>query len=489
MNSAAGPDALAAIAGRLPTLEGERVIATYGALFRSIATMGCAVWVFLMGSALPMVGDTRLGIIGFVCGILAASIICLLSAALPSFRYGIDSIDASKSFLGVRGSMLTLIGLLLSALGWAAVILSMIARGIASLLAQWSQTNAAADERVIIVLGFSIIGLTWMLLRSGFRFVQRMNDFVGPALMGLAVLSLFLLARRYGIHHLWVTSVPAAAALTTDRRMSMAYAFEFGLTMQLVAWPYIGGLYRLVARRKDAVGPLLAGTLFSGGFCSIVAALAAVSAGSADPIVWIVNLAGRETGTALVCLILVLNVPVLCMLLYFAGVAVQQARSLARIHWPSLVALILLPLIVATLNTGWVLAHIITLSTYGGLMFLGISVIAIVDYYVLRGQSIELEQVFACGERGRYWFWGGVNWIAVVVLVSGVAAYLSLYDPITLSARAEFRYFGAAVPVLVLSAVAYYALMRLIVVPGGRGGYRKEGGTVSVPTEPVDVSL
>lgn len=488
MSAVAGPDASAAISGRLPTLEGERVIASSGALFRSIATMGCAVWVFLMGSVLPMVGDTRLGIIGFICGTLAASIICLVSAALPSFRYGIDSIDASKSFLGVRGSILPLIGLLLSALGWAAVILAMIARGIALLMAQWSETHAAADERVIVLLSLAIIGLTWVLLRSGFRFVQRMNDLVGPSLMGLAVLSFFLLVHRYGIHHLWITNVPAADALTTDRRTGMAYAFEFGLTMQLVAWPYIGGLYRLLSRRKDAVGPLLAGTILSGGFCSIVAALAAVSAGSADPVVWIVNLAGREAGTAIVCLILVLNVPVLCMLMYFAGVSVQQARALARVRWSSLVALILLPLTWAAMNTGWVLAHIIALSTYGGLMFLGISVIAIVDYYALRHQSIALEQVFVCGKRGHYWFWGGVNWVAVAVLTGGVVAYLSVYDPITLSARASFRYFGAGVPVLVLSAAAYYVLMRFIVVRGGRGGYRIESATDSAQGA-IEVSL
>src|SRR5262249_1149917 len=102
---------------------------------------------------------------------------------------------------------------------------------------------------------------------------------------------------------------------------------------------------------------------------------------------------------------------------------------------------------------------------------------------------IALEQVFACGKRGHYWFWGGVNWVAVAVLTGGVAAYLSLYDPITLSARAAFRYCGAGVPVLVLSAAAYDVLMRFMVVPGDRGGYGMERGAGSAEGKVIEVSL
>lgn len=473
----------------MPALEGERVYASYGSLFRTIITIGCAVWVFLMGSALPMVGDTRLGIIGFVCGILTASVVCLLSGAVVSFRYGVDCVDGSKPFLGVRGAMLPLAGLLLTAIGWAAVVMSMVARGVASLIAQWSVATAVTDKHLIVGLAFLILILCWALLRGGLRFVQRTSDFVGPGLLAFAIVSLALLVRKYGIHQLWTTNVPAASALTTDRRMSMAYAFEFGLTYSLVSWPYNGGLYRLVKNRGDAVGPFMTGTVVGGGFCSIIAALAAVNVGNADPLVWIVKLAGREVGTVLVCMILLLNIPAMCMLVYFAGVSVQQVRALARVRWSLLVTLLLVPLTLAAFNTGWVLTHIITLSTYGGLMFLGISVIAIVDYYFLRNQSIELEQVFVADKRGHYWFWGGVNWVAIAVVACGVVAYLNIYDPIDLHAARGFRYFGAALPMMVCTAVVYYTVMRLFVVRGMRGGYRTEVSTLPNHEDPVEVRL
>lgn len=489
MSVDSGPDASSAVSGRLPALEGDRVFSSYGSFFRTFTTLGSAVWVFLMGSALPMVGDTRLAIIGFLSGLLASSIICLLGAALPSFRYGIDCIDSSKWFLGVRGALLPLIGLLLSALGWAAVVMAMVARGVASLLAQWSDVDAAVDEQLVVVLAIAMLGLCWLLLRSGFRFVQRVNDFVGPALLAFAAISLALLVWKYGVHHLWNTNVAAVDALTTDRRLSLVYAFEFGLTFQLVAWPYNGGLYRLLKHRRNAVGPFMTSVVVSAGFCSVVAALAAVSTGTADPLVWIVELAGRGAGSVLVCLILLLNTAVLCMLLYFAAISVQQVRSLARIRWSSLVGVMLLPLAAAAFSTNWVLTHIVTLATYGGLMFLGISIIAVVDYYVLRRQSIALEQVFVAGARGQYWFWGGVNWVAIAVVVCGVFAYLQMYDPVTLSAGPGFGYFGAALPILCSSAVLYYVLMRLFVVPGQTGGYDIGARALAEQETPVDVRL
>jgi hypothetical protein len=66
---------------------------------------------------------------------------------------------------------------------------------------------------------------------------------------------------------------------------------------------------------------------------------------------------------------------------------------------------------------------------------------------------------------------------------------MNMYDPITLRARAEFRYFGAAVPLLFCSAVLYYVLMRLFVVPGTRGGYRIDANAVPGQADPVEVSL
>ena len=40
------------------------------------------------------------------------------------------------------------------------------ARGVASLVAQWSDVNHVADERLIVLLAFLSLLLCWILLRS-----------------------------------------------------------------------------------------------------------------------------------------------------------------------------------------------------------------------------------------------------------------------------------------------------------------------------------
>jgi nucleobase:cation symporter-1, NCS1 family len=479
-------DAAVAAAGRLPTREAERVYSTYGSFLRTFTAFGSAVWVFMVGSALPAVGDTRLAVIGYACGLIFGIIPVLLSGALPSFRYGVDAIDFSKSFLGVRGAYLPLAGLLVTALGWASVVCAMVARGMGLLIALQGHEAAVADERLIIGLCFITIGLCWLLLRRGLSFIQRLNDFVGPGLIVLAIVSLILLCERFGVRHLWMTNVAPQDALTGDRRKGFAYAIELGIATSLAWWPFVGGLYRILKHRRDSIGPCVIGaSVIGGAFCSGVAALASVNLGSADPLVWLLKLAGPTAGSLIVALILLMNIPTICMLVYFAAVSIQQIRSLARIRWSWLVALMLLPMVLVAFNTLWAVSHIITIATYGGLQFLGITAIGLVDYYVLRKQSMAVEQLFARGEGGQYWFWGGFNWIALMVIALGTLAYLDLYDPITLNAPTAFRYFGAGLPIMVASGLLYFILMRWCGVPTGRGGY----GIAAQVAEPQSIDV
>src|SRR5690242_1974191 len=92
-----------AASGRLPTLERERQFASYGSLLYTLMTLTASIWIFLVGSVLPTVGDTRLAIIGFACGVILGIIPVLLGSALPSFVCGVDTVDASKAALGTRG--------------------------------------------------------------------------------------------------------------------------------------------------------------------------------------------------------------------------------------------------------------------------------------------------------------------------------------------------------------------------------------------------
>lgn len=237
-------------------------------------------------------------------------------------------------------------------------------------------------------------------------------------------------------------------------------------------WPFIGGLHRLLKYRRLAAGPaVLGGTLLGGAFCSGIAALAAVSMGSADPVVWILALAGRSIGSLIVGATLLLNIPTICLLVYFAALSIQQIRSLARLPLANLTGALFVPVIVMSCMTSWTSTHVTAIAAYCGVVFVSITGIAIADYHCLRRQRIALDQIFNASPQGDYWYWRGVNVVGVGTVLLSTAAYLLIYDPVTLATASVFRYFGATIPVMVGSAALYLVLTALIVIPLRRGGY------------------
>ena len=452
------PDASA----RLPTPGADRLFSSYSGFAYTLMTIAAAIWIVLIGGVLPSVGDTRLGIIGYACGAVIGVVLVVLSVAIPAYRHGIDAVDVAKAALGIRGSLLVLIGLMVSALGWAGVALAMMARGGASLVAGASAPGAVADERLVLALALGLVLLVVWLLRGGLDAIRRLNQIAGPGFLLLAMLSMGLLAHRYGLQQIWLTDVPAAQALTADRLKSLAYAIDFGVTISLTWWPYMGELYRHVEFRRHTVGPIMVGGTVAGNvFSAMVAALAAVNFGSPDPAVWLVALGGPIAGSLLVALVLLLSLPAVCLLVFLVATSLRQLGALARVGSQRLAVLAVAPLVLVAFNTEWTLVHVVTVGTLGSLVFFPICGIVAADYWILRRGAIDLPQLFVAGRGSRYWYRGGVNWIAMGVIVLMLATYLQIYDPVTLQAGELFRYLGAAFPVTVASGVLYVLLMTL----------------------------
>jgi len=456
--------------GPTPACDERRPYKTFGSFFLTITTLGASAWVFLIGSVLPSIGDIRLVIIGFICGLLIGASVCVLGVALPAFRYGFDSVGISKAFLGVRGALLPLGGVLLTALAWAAVVNSMIARGFVFLVFGHYATVGASDKS--ICFGLYVVGLIlcWLLLRGGYQRVQRISNWVGPGFLLVAVICFILLVARFGFSGVWISET-RTVTLTNDPHMSLAYALELGLSFSLAWWPFIGDLYRMMMYRRHTVNPFMLGTICGAGFCSTVAALGAIHYDTADPVVWIVRLAGPQWGTLIVAVVLIMNIPSMALLTYFAAAALRELGAADRVGWDYLVAIALVPVALGAWDTDGVLVHVTAIATYGGLMFLSVSAIAVVDFYILRRGNLNRDDLLGRVGRGHYWFWGGVNWIAILVLGLGVIAYLATYDPISMHAKSLFRYLGAGVPIMLVSGILYFLLMRALMPVFRLGGY------------------
>jgi cytosine/uracil/thiamine/allantoin permease len=237
--------------------------------------------------------------------------------------------------------------------------------------------------------------------------------------------------------------------------------------------PFFGGIARLIHKRKHVITPCVLGVgVIGAGFTAAVGALASVATGSSEPAEWVVRTAGSGLGTVIVIVLLLANLGTLVSFFYLAGVSVQQIRFFARMRWDVIVALLLLPGVFVAFETDWLIAHVMNWLAYNGAMFAGIAGVLFTDYLLLRRQHIMPAHLFVKTSESAYWYWGGVNWVAIGAVVLGVASYLSFFNPMTLAVSGSFRYVGATMPSLLLCIVAYYAVMRLVIATSNKGGYR-----------------
>jgi nucleobase:cation symporter-1, NCS1 family len=451
-----------ALAGRLPVLPQERIYNTYASLLWTTAVLSSASWVYLIGSQFPSYGNTWLSIIGYLIGLIIGEVVVVVAVGIPSYRYGVDSIDIAKAALGSRGCVVILIAVMGASLGWAYVLMAMTARGIGRLERIADAPAAALSEPTVTVAAIALLVLIWYFVRRGPAAMERLSRVCVPGQIVIGLLILALLVGKFGASALAGHGVPPGSAVTTDPLEQIAYAVEFGFDNALGLLPFLGGLTRLVGHKRHLVGATVMGSgVIGASLIASVAALGADVMADHDPISWIVQLTGPVIGSVIVGFLMIANLGTLVVLVYVASVSIQQIRALAAWRWEWVIALTLAPGILFAFRTEWLLNHVMTWLAYNGVMFVGLAAVLSTDYFCLRRQRLSVADLFARPHQGIYWFSGGVNWIAMAVILAAAGMYLALFDPVSLHVQPLFRYLGAGIPAVVTAGVLYYVLMRL----------------------------
>lgn len=464
-----------ALAGRLPVLAGNRVYKTYGSFLWTCCAFSAATWAFLIGSYLPFVGDWRLGVMGYTIGLIIGMALVSLASGVPSFKYGTDPIDTAKPSFGYRGIVIPLFGLLATLIGWSYVVEALTARGAANVAATitGSQVTGDSHEHLVIGVALAALFLVWIIASKGPKLFERLNGFIGPLHMLITLVMFGILVHKFGLENLWHNQLPADQMLSHDPVQGLALAVEFGVSNAMTWWPVMGGLTRLVKHKNHVMGPSIIGVgILGAAVVSTVAALAAISAGTYDPTIWMIAVGGPIFGSIVMTIVLTANIATMVVMIYLAGVSIQQVKFFARLKWELLLALLLLPGLYFAFETEWLLSNVMSWLSYNGVMFVGISGITLVDYFVLRREQLDAPSLFAT-HHSHYAYWGGINWAAVVISIVAVAGYLALYNPVTVAMSESFRYFGASIPVIAVSGLAYYLAARMILAPLGKGHYAR----------------
>ena len=87
-------------------------------------------------------------------------------------------------------------------------------------------------------------------------------------------------------------------------------------------------------------------------------------------------------------------------------------------------------------------------------------------------EKFGLADLYNVDEGSAYFFWGRINYIALIALFAGITVFLLLLNPYTLVGASIFNYTSASIPAMFTALAVHFILSKIIVIPTGKGGYK-----------------
>ena len=211
------------------------------------------------------------------------------------------------------------------------------------------------------------------------------------------------------------------------------------------------------------------------GVVGLIGLYAGLVTGDPDPSIFFVKTLGVWMGIVALVFIALANIGTAIVGVYASAIGLKQIPALQyRLTYKWTTLLVLAPVIIvcAFLQDPF-MNHVNTFMYFLGLIFAPICAVQIVDFYAFRKNNLHLASLYDYSSKGRYYFWGGVNPAAFVATAVGFFLYWYLLNPLTYVQHFPFKWISASLPSLLTSAVAYWAVTRLMVIPLKKGGYER----------------
>ncbi|MGH8935318.1 MAG: putative hydroxymethylpyrimidine transporter CytX, partial [Acidimicrobiia bacterium] len=387
-----------------PVPAGERTLGLWDS-FVLWADLGISFLVMVVGTFLVPGLSLGRALAAIVIGALLGNFLLALIAMIGTDT-GVPTMVLLRPVLGLRGSFLPTALNVAQLLGWATFEVIVMAQ--------------AADTLAQRLLGTSSY-LAWVVF---FTAVTTLMAVGGPVL----VVKQWM--KRFAVWAVLVTTVwlTVAVAATYDlgeliRRPGtgdLSFPLAVDLVVALpVSWvPLVADYSRFARRRAEAFWGTGLGYLVPHIWFYVLGALFTLGAGVAfDPNAPIAPLlaavTGLTAGWAALLIILVDEADEAFANIYSTAVSAQNV--LTRVSQRTLAAVTGAVVLVA--------ASVIPLVQYEsfllliGSIFVPLIGVLAADYFVLRNQRYDLDQLYRPG--GVYWYRGGINWRAIGVWVMG----------------------------------------------------------------------
>jgi len=434
--------------GRLPLLPSEREYGTLGA-HNTCFAYAVATWCFLTGSYVAHLVGAAQGVACLIAGSMIGIFLTTMPVALGCQRYGLEQIDFCKPAFGQRGSRVVLVFFLINMLGWNGLILTLFGNGIRNIIHALGYTPASWVVGAGVALG---LGISYAIVTRGVHWLNLSNSIITPGLVVLIAFMIYMLVREHG----W-QEIAAAKPLDPHPNPYLNYmiAVEIGIAGGVGWWGGLGFLARNTRRRRNAVYPVILQMGFSQAIVCSVALFSALVVGSDDPTEWMVPLGGPIMGILALCFVALANVTSSSVSMFASGLALRHIKRFRLLPWSHLMLLTILPCLPFIVWPQELYDLGDAFLTYNGTLFAPVTGILFADYFLLRGETINLWAIFSDDAGAEYHYSNGYNLAALACVALGQAVYLALYNPLTSETTEMFLFLPASVASFAVPALAY----------------------------------
>lgn len=359
-------------------------------------------------------------------------------------RTGLPTMILTRASFGHRGASLPSAVNTLVLIGWS-----------------WIQAymgGLSLDHAIKYVTGYSNINLFVILTEItvvliavyGHRGIEKTENIVATLMLVLSVVVFAYMFAHFHIGTLLSMPTSAHPAITTMVAFDIVVATAFSWmtsscdynrnckTQRTGMWGTWTG-YTVATVVAMGLGAAVSGFSLLGHSAQTYDPTDLI--GSVNPVL------GFVAGVVIYLSVLSTNV----MALYSATMSYLAIFPKSRFFLPTLVMGIFST--AGALLKDWLLNHFESFLLMVGTLFIPVSAIMLIDYYVLKRGSYDAEEIIS-GEKKSYWYIGGINLASYVAYAigAGFAYYFTYLSPLPT---------GATVLTFVLTAAVYWSLMKL----------------------------
>lgn len=380
-------------------------------------TLGHAFMITVVGSLVGFLILGAVGVIGWQTG--TSTMVC----TRPAFgRYG-SALPALIAFVELTG--------------WDSVHVQLAGKLMGSIGGQW---GLGYTRLYSVIVGLLIV----IVVILGHRLLRLLERFLVPVVIVLVGMALYAVLSGQNLGHLWHTAGKG--------HLTIALAFDAMFISALTWVPMVSDYTRYGKSRRSS---------FWAAFLSVPIALfmlfvgqtAAVGLGDPNALVAMVH-HGTAFGVVAFFVAMFATIATAALIMYSASMSLLNVIPnvpIRRINYGT-GALVIIASVTVNL-----LGNVINWLSFQGILLIPLFAIVLTDYYVVRGRSYDVAELFR--PNGRYWGTRGFNIPGLVAWLAGAIAYEVVHNAVPA--------LGGGAVSFVVSCAVYWAIASLV-KPGQR---------------------